>query len=284
MILNEQRKRNRRHKFLTFIGTIVMIIVVIAGIHACGVNLVTNKKNDLKGFAEDFKQNAKEFAPSEEEVREGTKKGIDRVLDFIINGSRFVDENITQPAFEFSNELANEQLKKAESKTEVEFVHVTYWYAVDGDTLKVLTDDNEFVTVRLIGINTPESVASDEYLAQKDTVNSEYGKMASEWTGRFLDENVIAKASEIWLQFDLEREDQYGRLLAYVWISKDVDLNNEEDIENYMLNAQIVKNGYAEDVVYEPNHKYASVFKKLREEAEKSRIGLWQYDDIKEYY
>lgn len=284
MILNEQRKRNRRHKLTTFIGVILTIVLVVVGLHAYGVWYVKDKTSDLKEFADEFKQNAKEFAPTKEDVKEGTKEGVDKVLDFLIKGSKYVDENITKPAVEISNELAREQMEKAEKGDSVIFERVTYWNTIDGDTIKVMTEYDQFITVRLIGINTPESVASDEYLSQKGTVNSEYGKMASEWTKDYLDEMIFANFSEICLEYDLETKDDYGRTLAYVWLSNDVDPNNEEDVINHMLNAQIIKNGYAEDVVYEPNHKYAHIFARLRHEAENSKIGLWQFDDIGEYY
>ncbi|MBR5356655.1 MAG: thermonuclease family protein [Lachnospiraceae bacterium] len=295
MMLEEYKKRKKGRKFLKFIGIIVAIVVTVASLHACGVRFLKSKVDDLKNLSNDFKENAKEFAPSKEETKEITKNGIEKLFDFIMKGSEFVDENITQPAFELSNELAEEQNQKFQEKRDKEnkgddsssseaLIHVAFWYTIDGDTIQVLTDNSEFITVRLIGINTPESVAKEEYLEKKGTVNSDYGKMASNWVNDYIEKTIITNHSDLWLQYDKETKDQYGRTLAYVWISDEVDVEYESDVLDYMLNAQIVKYGYAEDVVYEPNHKYAHIFKKLREEAEQSKIGLWQFEDIGDFY
>ena len=47
-----------------------------------------------------------------------------------------------------------------------------------------------------------------------------------------------------------------------------------------MLNAILVKNGYANDTVYLPNNKYADVFMNLRMQAEQNKTGLWQYKEF----
>ncbi len=61
-----------------------------------------------------------------------------------------------------------------------------------------------------------------------------------------------------------------------VWFS-----NDRSAISN-MLNARILKDGYAVDMVYEPNDKYAKEFKEIRKEADKNRCGLWAYDEYRE--
>ena len=74
---------------------------------------------------------------------------------------------------------------------------------------------------------------------------------------------------------DVNSEDTDGNTLAYVWLS-----SNPADPENNMLNAVLVKNGYADDVVYMPNNKYADVFMELRQEAATSNTGLWKNNDV----
>lgn len=134
---------------------------------------------------------------------------------------------------------------------------------IDGDTIKVKIDGKE-ETIRLIGINTPESVNPDESL------NSEYGTIASDYTKTLL-ENV----NTLYLEYDVSTEDTYGRTLAYVWISKE-----PKEPESNMINAILVKNGYADDVVYLPNNKYADVFMNLQKEAQANETGLWKYEEI----
>lgn len=140
---------------------------------------------------------------------------------------------------------------------------------VDGDTIVCSTDSDEEYKVRLIGIDTPESVNPDESL------NSIYGTYASDYTKGILDE-----ISTVYLQYDEEIEDQYGRKLAYVWLINDANTNNLEHVSNYMLNAILVEDGYALSKSYSPNLKYQEYFDELCEGAKKEGIGLWQYGEI----
>lgn len=154
------------------------------------------------------------------------------------------------------------KVKLANSKEEV-----TYIRTVDGDTIVVDMEGTE-VTVRLIGVDTPESVNPDSSL------NNEYGTLASDYT-----KSLLSSSTSLYLSFDEESEDQYGRLLAYVWI-KDKMPSNTENIGNYMLNGILVKNGYAMDKAYPPNIKFSADFQILRNDAQQSKTGLWKYEDF----
>ncbi len=75
-------------------------------------------------------------------------------------------------------------------------VMVNVYSVVDGDTLKV-TLDNEKYTVRLVGVDTPESVHPNK---EKNTIE---GKIASDYTkSRLQDKNV-------YLQKDVSGTDRY---------------------------------------------------------------------------
>ena len=133
---------------------------------------------------------------------------------------------------------------------------------VDSDTLIVNIDGND-TTVRLIGIDAPESVNPDKEKKNK------YGDMASAYTKMLLKDTTT-----LFLEYDKQKTDQYGRTLAYVWLSDD-----RENAENKMLNAILVKNGYATDALYMPNDKYADMFYMLKNDAKDSSSGLWQYEE-----
>ncbi len=143
----------------------------------------------------------------------------------------------------------------------VKFVRI-----VDGDTIIVEDEKGENQRVRMIGIDTPESVATDE------SRNNEYGKMASDYT-----KELLSNADTLYLEYDVDSEDQYDRTLAYVWIQDVSDTFNEENIENYMVNAIIVKNGYGIAKTYEPTTSHDDILKKLMDEAQNNKTGLWQY-------
>ena len=77
---------------------------------------------------------------------------------------------------------------------------------VDGDTVVVKIDGSDF-KLRLIGVDTPESVASKEYLDRTGKENTESGKTASEYTKSLLPEGTI-----VYLEKDVSDTDRYGRL------------------------------------------------------------------------
>lgn len=150
---------------------------------------------------------------------------------------------------------------------------VTLDQVVDGDTLWIYDSNCDRIKVRLIGIDTPESVHSDV------SRNNEYGKLASDYTKEILSGNQT-----LYLEYDVESTDRYGRTLAYVWLTDDVNRDNDADVADKMLNAILVRDGYAYDKVYEPNHAYADTLEALRMEACESSAGLWQYEGFQQLW
>src|SRR3989338_11663804 len=70
---------------------------------------------------------------------------------------------------------------------------------IDGDTVMVRIADRE-VTVRLIGVDAPETGGKGE--------EGKWGREAMEFLRGLLDGGIVA------LDFDEERQDVYGRILA----------------------------------------------------------------------
>lgn len=129
---------------------------------------------------------------------------------------------------------------------------VTVDRVVDGDTIVVKTSNNAEYRVRLIGIDTPESVHPDK------SKNSYAGKIASEFT-----KSLLPEGTALYLEKDVSNTDQYGRLLRYVWLKVPSENPSTEEISKYMVNAILVEKGYAKTVVYEPDTKYITVFKEI---------------------
>lgn len=121
-------------------------------------------------------------------------------------------------------------------------IEATVTRVVDGDTIKINYQGNE-ETVRMIGIDTPESVHPD------NSKNTEAGRKASNYTKERLDGKTIK------LEFDVAERDKYGRLLAYVWIN------------DKMYNMELLENNMAELMTVPPNVKYESEFQKAKKEA-----------------
>ena len=132
----------------------------------------------------------------------------------------------------------------------------------DGDTAHMRLPNGVDEKVRFIGIDAPEVAESPE----------PYGQDASAYTAR-----AIPIGSTVWLEFDAERRDQYGRLLAYVWLDEPAD-GSEAEVRAKMLNAQLVSDGYAQVYTFPPNVKYAGMFRRLQSEAREAERGLWAGD------
>lgn len=131
---------------------------------------------------------------------------------------------------------------------------------VDGDTIHVGTKKNK-KSVRLIGVDTPESLRSMYMDVQP------FGKEASDYSKKRL-----KKGSRVVLRYDKSKEDKFGRLLAYVY------LGNGE-----LFNASLVKHGYAFAKRYKPNVKKALYFEKLEAKAKSQKKGVWKiYKNPKE--
>lgn len=120
---------------------------------------------------------------------------------------------------------------------------------VDGDTAMMLLGGDE-VRVRFIGIDTPESVAPDQPVEC-------YGKQAAAYTTSRLEGRTVR------LEFDIERTDQYGRTLAYVWIGDE------------LFNETLVAEGYALVTTYPPDVKYVDRFVAAQRAAREAGRGLW---------
>lgn len=128
---------------------------------------------------------------------------------------------------------------------------------VDGDTI-VVDIAGEENKVRLIGVDTPESVHPDE------SRNVPYGKISSEFTKNALLGNLV------YLEYDVEARDRYGRILAYVWL------------DDVMFNKTLLSEGHAVLATYPPNVRYVEEFTKLQTQARNQGKGVWadeSYDD-----
>ena len=141
-------------------------------------------------------------------------------------------------------------------------------YIKDGDTIVVKESDGNEITVRLIGIDAPESVAPDNYTEKTGKENSEFGEMASKHL-----EELLQDSKKLYLEYDKEHVDKYDRTLAYVYASDNGKITG-------MVNGWMVKDGYATVMEIEPNTKYADRFDFYQKYAKNEEIGLWQYEEF----
>jgi endonuclease YncB( thermonuclease family) len=119
---------------------------------------------------------------------------------------------------------------------------------VDGDTIEV--ERPGVSVVRLIGVDTPETVAPGAPVEC-------YGRAASAFTRRSL------LGDHVRLEYDVERTDRYGRTLAYVWEGAT------------LFNRLLVRRGFATVATYPPNVAYESRFIAAEKRARNQDRGLW---------
>jgi len=131
---------------------------------------------------------------------------------------------------------------------------------VDGDTIKILVD-NEIKTVRMLAVDTPESVHPTKGVEY-------YGKEASEYTCQKVKN---AKKIEIEYDDDSDKTDKYDRLL--VWVFTDGSL----------LQKDLVENGYAKVAYLYGDYKYTNELETIQEKASAKSIGIWN-EEAKEKY
>lgn len=172
--------------------------------------------------------------------------------DKIIESStHYYDADIDNIEDESSVEINETQ--NTEENTTTTFEEAKLIRVIDGDTIEVELNNTQY-SVRLIGINTPESVAPDNY----KTKNSIEGTEASNTV-----KDMLSDIETIYLQKDISDTDKYDRLLRYVWLEKPTNENDINEISTKMLNAILVNKGIAEIATYKPDIKYEWAFKEL---------------------
>lgn len=121
---------------------------------------------------------------------------------------------------------------------------------IDGDTIEARIGDGRTDDVRLIGVDTPETV-------KPGTPVQCFGERASHFTKRRL------TGRRVRLVFGVEPRDVYGRLLAYVYVG------------GRLYNSILVRRGLARSLTIPPNDRFAPRFKRLELTAARTGRGLW---------
>jgi micrococcal nuclease len=125
---------------------------------------------------------------------------------------------------------------------------------VDGDTIDVQIEGQK-KTVRLIGINTPETVDPRRPVQC-------FGKEASNETKRLL------TGKQVLLTKDVTETDKYNRLLRFVYLPL-------ENGQMLFVNDYLVREGFANNYPYPPDVKFNDLFRQAELEAREQKRGLW---------
>jgi micrococcal nuclease len=119
----------------------------------------------------------------------------------------------------------------------------------DGDTFRCRGD----VRVRLLLIDAPEI---DQPLgpAARDALRA-----------------MVPPGATVWLEFDVQRRDRYGRTLAYVWTA---------ERGGRLVNFDMAEAGWVAAVVFPPNVRRVEEIRAAVQRARQSRRGMWASDRV----
>lgn len=137
---------------------------------------------------------------------------------------------------------------------------VKFSKCVDGDTIKILLDNKEY-TVRMLAVDTPESVHPTKGIEY-------YGKEASDYTCQ-----KVTNAKKIQLEYDddSEKMDKYDRLLAWVFV------------DGNLLQEELITNGYGKIAYLYGDYKYTKQLEKVQELVSAKNIGIWDQEAKEKY-
>ena len=176
-------------------------------------------------------------------------------------GGAIVDERQSSPS---SDETADPRGPGSGTEWTVTVIRV-----IDGDTVEVEFPNGETDTVRLLGVDTPETsldaVKTEEFEGIPDTTAGRYHLY--EWgtkATRFATDELAGAEVRIEVDEEADRRGGFGRLLAYVYV----------DGENF--NERLLANGYAR--VYDSSFSMRDEFDALERDAHLGSVGMWDFE------
>ena len=152
-------------------------------------------------------------------------------------------------------ETSNSEVPKDAAKATVERV-------VDGDTMKLkLEETGETVTLRLLLVDTPESV-------KKGVDPQPFSIEASNYT-----KNTLSQGSTVYIEYDSgSKTDKYDRHLGYLWYYS-------KDNSNWqMFNETLISEGYARVGYIYSQKRHLDEFYKAQDYAKSNKLNIWSVD------
>ena len=126
--------------------------------------------------------------------------------------------------------------------------------AIDGDSA-VVSVDGHSDEARLIGIDAPEMGQFPWGLKAK----------------RHFEDLIFRSSGKPSIEYDVERRDRYGRLLAYIRTG-----------DGRLVNSSMLRDGYAVLFTVPPNVRYVKEFREEQTYAREQRLGIWAKGGLKE--
>ena len=140
----------------------------------------------------------------------------------------------------------------------VDYSRVKIARVIDGDTVELSNGRH----VRYIGIDAPELERKTPSGWRK--VDEPFGQEAK----KLNEELVLGK--QVRLEFDVQKEDKYKRLLAYCFV--------KEENQDVLVQAELLKRGLVYLYTFPPNIKYVDVLVAALAQAREKKAGVWSLD------
>lgn len=185
------------------------------------------------------------------------------LVSFLLVGCNEIEMNETPDLSNEANtvidegtELEVEENKQEDDELQANFIPVTVVRVIDGDTLSIRFEDGAEERVRLLLVDTPESVHPNKPVQPFGLEASEFAK------------DIMPAGSTVKLELDVSERDKYGRLLAYVWIG------------DKMLNELLLEKGLARVAyVFAPNTRHVDRFYEIQKQAQQQAVGIWSIEN-----
>ncbi|MDO8522286.1 MAG: thermonuclease family protein, partial [bacterium] len=171
--------------------------------------------------------------------------------------SRTVPRSVRQPVAESQSAIVSESVPEISVAAPLRSAGAYYpvTKVVDGDTVAVNINGKN-ATVRLIGLDTPETVDPRKPVQC-------FGEEASKKAKEIL----TGKSVRLETESSQGQLDKYGRLLAYIFLE-----------DGTLFNQLMISEGFGHEYTYNLPYKYQKEFKQAEKTARENNRGLWATD------
>lgn len=180
-------------------------------------------------------------------------------LSILFTGCSNSDNTVTQ-----DTQIKNSSTIESNSTKEVPkgSIEATVERVVDGDTMKLkIKDTKEIVTLRLLLVDTPESV-------KKGVDPQPYSIEASNFA-----KETLKSGDTVYIEYDEgDKTDKYDRHLGYLWYYSKDDGGWE------MFNEKLISTGYARVGYVYSQKRHLDEFYKAQDYAKSNKLNIWSVE------
>lgn len=187
------------------------------------------------------------------------------VVSLFFTGCAQDNQNSVETQTQIKNSVSNENSYNAfnfSKEVPKDSVEALVERVVDGDTMKLkLKETGESITLRLLLVDTPESV-------KKGVDPQPYSIEASNYS-----KEILIAGDTVYIEYDEgSKTDKYNRHLGYLWFK------SHEDNNWYMLNENLISNGYARVGYVYSQKRHLDDFYKAQDYAKSNKLNIWSVD------